>query len=105
MKYQVQITDKILKKIERLSRKDKQRIVEAIDFLVEDLRPDGCKKLKGNCNPPRYRIRAGNYRVVYSVQDEVLLILVVKVGHRRMFIKTWASSKKRNAAFNLTFSY
>lgn len=83
MKYQVQITDKILKKLERLSRKDKQRIVEAIDSLVEDPRPDGCKKLKGNCIPSRYRIRTGNYRVVYSIQDEVLLILVVEVGHRK----------------------
>ena len=83
MKYQVQITDKILKKIERLPKKDKQHIVEAIDSLVEDPRPDGCKKLKGSLSPIRYRIRAGNYRVVYSIQDEVLLILVVEFGHRK----------------------
>lgn len=83
MKYQIQITDKILKTLEKLPKKDKQRIVEAIDFLVEDPRPEGCKKLKGNLTPIRYRIRAGNYRVIYSIQDEMLLILVVEVGHRK----------------------
>ncbi len=83
VKYQVQITEKILKKLERLPKKDQQRIVEAIDTLVEDPRPDGCKKLKGNRKPPSYRIRAGNYRIVYSIQDEMLLILVLEVGHRK----------------------
>lgn len=83
MKYQVQITDKTLKKLEKLPKREKGRIIEAIDSLVEDPRPDGCKKLKGNITPIHYRIRAGNYRVVYSVQDDVLLILVVEVGHRK----------------------
>ena len=83
MKYQIQITDKILKKLAKLPKKDKERIIEAIDSLVEDPRPNGCKKLKGNRTPLRYRIRAGNYRVVYSIQDEMLLILVVEVGHRK----------------------
>lgn len=83
MKYQIQITDKILKKLEKLPKKDKQRIVEAIDSLVENPRPDACKKLKGNRTSLRYRVRAGNYRVVYSIQDEVLLVLVIEVGHRK----------------------
>lgn len=83
MKYRIQITEKILKKLEKFPKKDKERIVEAIDSLVEDPRPEGCKKLKGNLKPLRYRIRAGNYRVVYSIQDEVLLILVIEIGHRK----------------------
>lgn len=83
MKYQIQITDKILKKLEKLSKADKERIIEAIDSLMEDPRPDGCKKLKGNFTPIRYRIRAGAYRVVYSVQDDILIILVLEVGHRK----------------------
>lgn len=83
MKYQVQITDKILKKLEKLPKRDKERIIEDIDSLVEDPRPDGCKKLKGNLKPIRYRIRSGNYRIVYSVQDDMLIILVVEFGHRK----------------------
>ena len=83
MKYQIQITDKILKKLEKLPKKDKQRIVEAIDSVVEDPRPDWCKKLRGNLTPIRYRIRSGSYRVVYSIQDDMLLILVVEVEHRK----------------------
>ncbi len=83
MKYQIQIADKILKKLAKLPKMDKERIVETIDSLVEEPRPGGCKKLKGNRTPIRYRIRAGKYRIVYSVQDKVLLILVVEVGHRK----------------------
>lgn len=74
VKYQTKIIDKTLKKLEKLPKKDKERIIEAIDSLIEDPRPDGCEKLKGNRTPLHYRIRAGNYRVVYSIQDEMLLI-------------------------------
>ena len=83
MKYQIEITEKIEKKVTKLPKKDKERIIEAIDSLTGNPRPDNCKKLKGNNKPPLYRIRAGNYRIVYSIQDEVLLILVVEVGHRK----------------------
>ncbi|MGA8163580.1 MAG: type II toxin-antitoxin system RelE/ParE family toxin [Waddliaceae bacterium] len=82
MKYQIKITDKILKKLTKFPRKDKERIIEAIDSLVENPRPEGCKKLKGN-QPLLYRIRTGNYRVVYSIQDQALIILVVEVDHRK----------------------
>ena len=83
MKYQVQITNKTLKKLEKFPKRDKERIIEVIDSLIEDPRPDGCKKLKCTLTPILYRIRAGNYRVVYSVQDDMLIILVVEVGHRK----------------------
>lgn len=83
MKYHIEITDKIEKKITKLPKKDKERIIEAIDSLIENPRPDNCKKLKGNNKPPLYRVRAGNFRIVYSIQDEILLILVVEVGHRK----------------------
>lgn len=77
MKYHIEISEKIEKKLAKLPKKDKERIIEAIDSLVGTPRPNGCKKLQGNQRPPLY------YRVVYSIQDEVLLIFVVEVGHRK----------------------
>jgi mRNA-degrading endonuclease RelE of RelBE toxin-antitoxin system len=55
VKYQIQITDKIIKKLAIFPRKDKERIIDAIDSLAENPRPDECKKLKGDHTPPRYR--------------------------------------------------
>jgi mRNA interferase RelE/StbE len=83
MKYRIQIAEKIEKKLVKLPEKDKERIIETIDSLVENPRPDGCKKLQGNQKPPLYRVRAGNYRIIYSIQDEMLLIIVIEVGHRK----------------------
>jgi mRNA interferase RelE/StbE len=45
--------------------------------------PDGCKKLQGPSLPTLYRIRCGYYRVVYTINDHILLILVIEVGHRK----------------------
>lgn len=60
---------------------DRQRIVERIAALAVDPRPPGCEKLAGHDD--RYRIRQGDYRILYSIEDAALLIWVVKVGHRR----------------------
>jgi mRNA interferase RelE/StbE len=61
-------------------KKDRQRIVAAILGLSEEPRPSGCRKLSGK---DKYRIRSGDSRVVYAVQDVVLVVTIVKVGHRR----------------------
>ncbi len=81
MKYKVQITDKILKNLEKLPAKDRIRIINSIDSLVICAHPEGSKKLKGKIE--RYRLRCGDYRVVYSVQDHVLLIIILEIGHRK----------------------
>jgi mRNA interferase RelE/StbE len=57
------------------------KILSAIESLAEDPRPSGCKKLAGAEHT--YRIRIGDYRVVYEVQNAVLVVLVVRIGHRR----------------------
>jgi mRNA interferase RelE/StbE len=62
-------------------KKDRQRIVLRIQFLGENPRPFGCEKLSGHLN--RYRVREGNYRILYSIDDESLLVDVVKIGHRK----------------------
>lgn len=58
-----------------------KRQLKAIRNLAETPRPQGVKKLSGEDN--LYRIRIRNYRVIYQIQDNVLLILIVAVGHRR----------------------
>ena len=62
-------------------KKDRQRIVLRIQSLGENPRPFGCEKLSGHLD--RYRLREGNYRIVYSIDDNKLLVDVVKVGHRK----------------------
>lgn len=58
-----------------------RRLRESIDGLVEDPRPPGCVKLQGDSE--LYRVRVGDYRILYQVQDAVLLVLVVQIGNRR----------------------
>ena len=60
---------------------DRRRIVEGIWALADDPRPPGSEKLAGR--EDRLRIRQGDYRVVYSVDDENRLVTVVKIGHRK----------------------
>lgn len=68
------------KEIETIPRRDLQRIIERIAGLAADPRPHGSEKLSSQ---ERYRIRQGNYRIVYSIQDLELTVWVVKIGHRR----------------------
>lgn len=58
---------------------ERRRIIERIEKLGSDPRPPGSEKLSGSEN---YRVRQGQYRRIYSIHDEVLLIEIVKVGHR-----------------------
>jgi mRNA interferase RelE/StbE len=70
-----------VKEIEAVPRKkDRQRIVKRIEQLGDEPRPAGCQKLSGH---DRYRIRQGQYRIVYGVEDDKLIVYVVKVGHRK----------------------
>jgi mRNA interferase RelE/StbE len=78
--YSVFIKKSAARELEALPRKDLTRIVERIGSLMDDPRPLGCEKLAGM---ELYRIRQGNYRIVYSIEDNVLTVWVVKVGHRR----------------------
>lgn len=80
--YSILIKQSAQKEIEAIARKvDRQRIVRRIDSLRKDPRPPGCEKLAGTGD--RYRVRQGNFRIVYSIEDRDLVVWVVKVGHRR----------------------
>lgn len=80
-KYKILIKASAAKEIERLpTRKDRRRVVEKTRKLAENPRPKGCEKLSGQ---DRYRVRQGNYRIIYSVDDDRLVVHVVKVGDRK----------------------
>ena len=83
LKYKVEFNKKYLKELEKIPVRARNQIRESILHLAHNPRPDGCKKLQGNTDPPLYRIRCGDYRVIYTIRDDFLLVLVVEVGHRR----------------------
>mgnify|MGYP001016184608 CR=1 FL=1 len=80
MAYTVQIKPAALKEIQNLPVEVRRRVDAAIQSLENEPRPDGCAKLKGFRD--HYRIRVGDYRVLYQVRDRILRVLVVRVGHR-----------------------
>ena len=78
--YKLLIKPSAVKELEALPAMDRRRLVARLQRLSSDPRPPGSEKLSGH---DRYRIRQGNYRVLYSVEDLALIVLVIKVGHRR----------------------
>lgn len=80
VKYKIEIKKSAVKEIKKLPANDIKKILEKISSLVENPRPAGCLKLSGE---EKYRIRFGVYRVLYEIQDNLLLVIVVKVSHRK----------------------
>ncbi len=80
MTYEVKFTKSARKLFRKLSQELQDRIQHKIDDLAIEPRPDGVKKLQGKENS--YRIRVGDYRVIYDILDDVLLVKIVNVGHR-----------------------
>ena len=78
--YKILFKRSAIKDLDPIPKKDLQRIIGRIQLLKKDPRPSGCEKLS---NQERYRIRQGNYRIVYSIQDDQLTVWVVKIVHRR----------------------
>ena len=81
MIYQIEISNKATKQLKKLSTDIRDRINEKILELAENPRPSGVVKLENTDN--KYRIRVGNYRILYEIEDDVLIVKVVRVGHRR----------------------
>ncbi len=79
--YSVFIKRSAAKELEEIgSRRDRRRIVARIRALAEDPRPPGCRKLSG---AEKYRLRQGVYRIVYSIEDDRLIVHVVRIAHRK----------------------
>jgi mRNA interferase RelE/StbE len=79
-KYKLTFKKSVTKDLRSISKQDLKRIIERFDELTNNPRPVGCEKLSGQ---ERYRIRQGDYRIIYEIRDDVLVVVVVKVGHRR----------------------
>ncbi|PIG94170.1 type II toxin-antitoxin system mRNA interferase toxin, RelE/StbE family [Gloeocapsopsis sp. IPPAS B-1203] len=81
MIYKVEFSKGALKQFNKLPLEFQERIQTKIDELANNTRPSGVGKLKGGDN--RYRIKVGNYRILYEIYDSILLIIAIRIGHRR----------------------
>ncbi len=80
MPYAVTLSSAAERQLEKLDPSISRRLTDAMAKLAAQPRPSGCKKLTGI---DAWRIRVGDYRVVYQIRDERLLVLVIRIGHRR----------------------
>lgn len=78
--YKIFIKPSAAKELKRLPKKELKRITSKIQSLSEEPRPHGCEKLSAQ---ERYRLRQGNYRIAYSIEDDKLVVYVVKISHRK----------------------
>ncbi len=82
MTYSVEFSTSAAKSLAKLEKARRLRIVGAIELLSVDPRPPGAKMLRGG-DHGRWRVRVGDYRVIYTIQDNRLIVLVLRVAHRR----------------------
>ena len=80
MTYRVEVSRRAANAVTSLDKPLRRKILAAIDALSGDPRPTGCKKLAGQ---ETWRIRVSDYRIIYEIHDQVLLVIVVDIGHRR----------------------
>jgi mRNA interferase RelE/StbE len=78
--YRVEFRPAALREIRKIDRSMQPRIQGAIALLAQDPRPPASRALRGR---PGFRLRVGDYRIIYTVNDGILLIVIVTVGHRR----------------------
>ncbi|MDY0081450.1 MAG: type II toxin-antitoxin system RelE/ParE family toxin [Ignavibacteriaceae bacterium] len=78
--YKIEILSSADKNLRRINSKDREKIALGISKLSNNPRPHGSKKLKGS---EFYRLRIGDYRVIYLIKDNRLIVVVVRIGHRR----------------------
>ncbi|MDB9316113.1 MULTISPECIES: type II toxin-antitoxin system RelE family toxin [Cyanophyceae] len=81
MTYKIEFTKGAVKELKKLPPDIRERIELKIQDLAVNPRPDGVKKLQSELS--LYRIRVGDYRVIYQIQDDILLVTIVKAKHRR----------------------
>lgn len=78
--YELAFRKSVARDLRAFPRQDVRRIMERIRALADNPRPSDCEKLSGL---ERYRVRQGAYRIIYEIEDARLIVLMVKVGHRR----------------------
>ena len=80
MSYQIELRPAAVRALKRIAHQARDRIRGAISLLGENPRPPGAKALKGR---PGLRVRVGDYRIIYTVDDDILIVTVITLGHRR----------------------
>lgn len=83
--YSIEFDKSVKKTLSKLPNEIIKKLLDTIVKLADDARPNGCKKLQSNGD--YYRIKVGNYRIIYEINDGELLILVVEIGHRKEVYK------------------
>jgi mRNA interferase RelE/StbE len=78
--YEIFFKESVWKDLKKIPKRELKKILQRVEKLGDDPRPVGCEKLTGE---ELYRLRQGNYRIVYSIQDNELTVWVIKVGHRK----------------------
>lgn len=84
--YTISIRQSVLKELSRLPKTVVKKAEKAIDGLAENPRPIGVKKLK-DTNENLYRIRIGDYRIIYLIEDEIKIVDIRRIGHRKGIYK------------------
>jgi mRNA interferase RelE/StbE len=79
-RYRIEVKKSAIKELSGIAKRDLRPILARIRSLADNPRPPGSVKLSAQ---ERYRIRQGNYRILYTVEDDILVVYVVKVAHRR----------------------
>ena len=80
VRYEIRVLPSVRKDLRRIGKSDVRRLLDRIESLAHNPRPDDCRKLTGR---DLYRVRSGIYRILYEIHDDEVVVVVVKVGHRR----------------------
>ena len=83
-KYKIYVKPTAVKELQKIPKRDVSWIIDKIRSLSSNPRPPGCEKLSAD---EKYRIRQGRYRIVYSIEDDMLIVTIVKIGHRKEIYK------------------
>ncbi len=83
--YSLEIKRSAAKELAALPKQDRARVITRIQTLADEPRPAGCEKLSGQ---ERYRLRQGEYRILYEIVDAASVVMVVKIGHGRDVYRT-----------------
>jgi mRNA interferase RelE/StbE len=81
LSYRIVVKKSAAKALKKISKVAQKRIADKIDSLADSIPNPDTTKIKGN--NPFHKVRVGDYRIIYEIQDDVLLILIVKIGHRK----------------------
>ena len=81
MKYRIEFKRSAAKALKKIPKSDQKRVAERVDSLSEKLPDPATTKMKGD--NPFHRIRVGDYRIIYEIHGDILLIVVLKIGHRK----------------------